>query len=290
MRIFIASSDRLATRVIADVLSARGVDSAFASSSAGLEVSLKDKRGVDGVVAWFGGDPESQAGVMFEVGFAEGRGLPVLILSEEHRPELGFLKPRPVIVLGGISNRPALEFQLSGFAASLKLPPRVASEEGSKPSNLPSARLALARARRQVEESRQNVFALERFAADLLEDAGAIVGPLEDRVSRRDRFDFAISVPAFEGPGGPVAVEVKSVSTRPTLYKAAQNLQSAVMQSHSSLGLLLFDDARLPFSAKPLKIFQAVVLLGIDDLINRLSRQSLAEVLRDARDKAVMNL
>src|SRR5690348_2143148 len=85
MRIFIASPDRLTTRVLADVLSARGVDSAFASSSAGLQVSLNDLRGVDGVVAWLSADPESQVGVMYEVGFAEGRGLPVLILCEEYR-------------------------------------------------------------------------------------------------------------------------------------------------------------------------------------------------------------
>lgn len=290
MRIFIASSDRLATRVIADALKARGIDSAFASSTAGFQATFNDKGGVDGVVAWLGGDQEGQAGVMFEVGFAEGRGLPVLALCDEHRPEFGFLKQRPVVVLGGLSNQPALVFQLSGFAASLKLPPPASSAKTSKPSDLPSVSGALAHARRQVEEGRQNVFALERFAADLLEGVGAIVGPREERAGGRDRFDFAISVPGLELHGGPVAVEVKSVSTRSTLYKAAQQLQSAVMQSHSSLGLLLYDDGRLPQSSRPLKSVPMVVMLGFEELIARLSRMPLAEVLKDARDAAVMNL
>lgn len=290
MRLFIASSDRLATKVISDALRARGIDSASASSPAGFQATLNDKGGVDGVVAWLSGDQEAQAGVMFELGFAEGRGLPVLALCDEHRPEFGFLKQRPVVVLGGLSNQPALEFQLSGFAASLKLPEPLSSGRSSKPSDLPSVNSALAHARRQVEEGRQNVFALERFAADLLESVGAIVGPSEERSGGRDRFDFAISVPGLELHGGPVAVEVKSVSTRSTLYKAAQQLQSAVLQSHSSLGLLLYDDGRLPQSASPLKPVPMVVMLGLEDLIARLGRMPLAEVIEDARNAAVMNL
>lgn len=290
MRLLIASSDRLATNAIADTLTARGIESAFASSIEGFQATVNDRASFDGVVAWLSGDHESQAAVMFEVGFAEGQGLPVLALCDEHRPEFGFLKRRPVVVLGGISNRPALEFQINGFAASLQLPPPVASQGKPEPTDLPAFHSALVDARRKVEEGRQNAFALERFAADLLERAGAIAAPVAARTRGRGRFDFAISVPGFDPHGGPVAVEVKSVSARPTLYKAAQHLQSEVIQSHSSLGLLLYDDGRLPQSPKPLKSFAMVVLLGLDDLIDRLSRQSLAEVLRDARNEAVMNL
>ncbi|GAA3033672.1 hypothetical protein Aglo01_41510 [Actinokineospora globicatena] len=133
-------------------------------------------------------------------------------------------------------------------------------------------------------ESRIQYQAYEIWVRDLLETAGADISTPTDKEERG--FDLAAAVPSMPSYFGPLIVEVKVVTSSRSLFDAALRLGDRVAKENISLGLLLFDDAKVQV---PLKIeaVPRVVYLGFRQLLDALRNNSLARVVMDTRNEAV---
>jgi hypothetical protein len=269
-----------------------------ATVSTSADTSLLDGRLVDehepiaAVVALFAGPMMDRWGsVQFECGVAIGRGLPLLVLTEEAFPFTLNLSDtsgaRVAELRGTINNREALRFHLGLFlkevAAGVPTGPAADSARGN--------RVDVETLRRRFDElhtvSGSHLgLELERLVSDIFKESGLDVALAQ----QDDRgFDLVAATPSLGLQGRPLVVEIKSVRNPSSLNNAAQALQYLVLQERAGLGLLLFDDTRLP-SGFALQVVPMVIALGLGELLRELETATLYDVLIQARNDAVHRL
>jgi hypothetical protein len=237
---------------------------------------------------------------LIEAGIALGRQVPLLILTEYEAPSELHQVAKVAEMHGILLNPEALRFHLSLFLKSLS-----ASGEGREPWVLSQSRhfdrwlsnqsshFDLKPFRLRLEEIRKlptggaKGSKYEEWVADVFRASGAEVAVptgLKDR-----GFDLAVAMPDLEFRTGPLVVEVKLSSSPRALTDAALRLQYLVLQERAGLGLLLYEDEHLP-KTFALQVVPMVVSLGFNDLVRQLERETLAQVLIQARNEAVHRL
>jgi hypothetical protein len=293
VRVYVSVAAGIDPSVLLEVLAELDATVSTSEETSLLDDHLTDDLGpIAAVVALFAGPAMDRGGaVQFEAGIALGRGLPLLIVSEEASPftlNLGDVSGAHVAELRGtISNREALRFHLGLF---LKEVPEVALRTTSADSARGN-RLDIRPLRRRFDEihsvsGSHPGLELERLVSDIFSQSGLEVALAQ----REDRgFDLVAAMPSLGLGGRPLVVEIKSVRNPSNLNKAALALQYLVLQERAGLGLLLFDDAQLP-SGLALSVVPMVITLGIGELLRDLETETLYDVLIRARNDAVHRL
>ena len=289
MRVYVPESrraDLLVLRSVLQELEAEIVDADDLSSVTWGRKLAPAWEEVDAVVAVITGQQGGRSETaLVEAGIAIGRGIPLLVLSDEEVP-LPLLAGGRVadITERGLLSAETLRFHLSLFLRRVERGESpVVREDAAREIDVRAARGRLA-AVRQLPPP-QRALQYEQWAEDLFRTAGGQVVSARDSGSRG--FDFVASVPGFELTQGPLVVEVKGTLRADHLQDAALRLQYLVLTERAALGLLLFDDEEIhPNFA--LQTVPMVVVLGVGELLDLLERRkSLTRVLIHARNEAV---
>jgi hypothetical protein len=242
---------------------------------------------VDAAVAVLTGSRGGRENVVFELGIALGRGLPLLVLQGDEPAQLPLELTEVLSARTNLQNAEALRFHLELFLD------RLSSGTAIKPPPPEPHRVDVGELRRSLDELRRSSKPrgqdYEQWVARLFRLAGADV--VEPRDPEDRGFDLAVALPGVSPEPGPLFVEVKVPAQPLDLAGATSRLHELVLRERAGLGLLLFEDRRLRygfgFQTTPM-----VVAMGFDELLFSLERHdgSLTRALYAARNESVHRL
>ncbi|WP_437324943.1 hypothetical protein [Sorangium sp. So ce381] len=222
-------------------------------------------------------DVSDPSAAFFDLGFAVGRGTPILIIAPPSVALPVGLSSVPV-VRATITNREALEFALPNFRppGPKRRTSRLAGPDVA--SLIPSYR-----ARARTARGRD----LEELVATVFTDAG-IEAKSNARIGPRE-IDLAIWSDALEPYlGAPVLVEVKDQIDERGLARALAHLTVTVNAAQAQWGILVYREG--PAGAvvnAHLSQAAHVLALTVDDLLDGLARSSLFDLLRSLRNRKI---
>lgn len=256
-----------------------------ATAGAGTLLANSSWRADAMVVAMVAGRSSRQryGAVGVEIGVALGRGIPILLVAKESLP-LSFLAGIPRVDYADDIDLLSTQLGLLLEAVAENSPTR-----GLSRSSTPSLG-----AYSSASEPRQRAQEFEHLLGQVLQASGAEVVEQVELSRGGVRPDFTVLLPDSANNLGVVLVEAKSIAqaatnsksaARQLLLDAARRLSSQVLASSSGLGLLVYEGPRVSVPSTPM-----TVTLPIDELTERLSTQSLAQVLRHARNEAIHSL
>jgi hypothetical protein len=282
MRVLLTSDSGLGNDVVRDAL-ARGGHEVEEPVTAGAGALLAASNWTaDAVVAvmWQKRPPKQRFdAVLVEVGIALGRGIPVLLLTRRELalPALAGVPRIDVNVEAGFIEDSLLHTQINLFLRGVQTQaPRKPPASTARPI-APSPVLTTAHGEALEFETR---------VGEVLRAAGTEVIPEGQVVPGEGRADYAIYLPADQSDLGVVLVEAKRFGNEkeqpPRLRRAAQLLSQQVVNAHAGLGLLVYEGKEVRLPPTPL-----VVAMSLSELAGRLNNVPLAEVLRQARNKAI---
>jgi hypothetical protein len=245
---------------------------------------------VDAVVAVLtAGGGRYYESILFELGIAFGRRLPLLVLQGDEPTPLPIDLAEVSSARTNLQNAEALRFHLELFLH------RVSAGMATEPPPAEAHRVDVEELRRSLDELRRSRSPktrgqdYERWVVRLFRLAGADV--VESRSPRERGFDLAVALPGVSPDPSPLLVEVK-VTARPLdLTDAAFRLQELVLRERAGLGLLLYEDGSVSYEFG-VRIAPIVLAMALDELLFLLGRHdgSLTEALRTARNEAVHRL
>ncbi len=217
-----------------------------------------------------------------EIGIALERGLPILLVAKAGL-SLPFLTGIPRIDLADDEHLLATQLDLLLQAV----------EEGSPRQAAWSSRPTSARAVRATDpRSAGQAQDFELRVGSLLKATGAEVIEHLEFPQGANQPDFAIYFAKFGRNPGVVLVEAKSLPARGShkgskslLAEAAKKLSARVLASRAGLGLLIYEGSVVTPPRSPM-----TVVISVDELEHRLSRQSLEDWLLYARNEAIHKL
>jgi hypothetical protein len=219
--------------------------------------------------------------VYLEAGIALGRGLPLIVLTENadaNLPGIGDLAS-DVWTVAGVKDEASVRLHLSLFSKVLATrrpgigtDPRAASP--LPVLAVPASEPIGVRARR-----------LEELVLFLLEAAGAMVEE-PDSSGRDGGVDAAVLVPGAERALGPVLIEVKALRGH-GLSTAMRQLATFVIERGASLGLVVYDG---PHQEQPLLSGLPVLGMQVDELRRQVESGTLGRTLIQARNSFVHGL
>lgn len=261
----------------------RGASSILISQSSSLAESIFE--GVDALVALIPAEMSDgwASTLSFEIGFASGRGLPVLLVEEVGASRPAILNDY-LSVRADLSNLDWLRLQIRIF---LQSPPR-ATQIPSNPDNTPLTLAQLSNFRqtfnviRETSASRQGL-KFEELVVRLFRESGALISESE---SSDTGIDAAVVFPGTEKLLGPLLVEAKWAhhTTSRRMDEIEEQLMLYATARGARMGILIYDSER---SFPNLKATPLVLQFWFPDLLDRLENQPLAKVLVDARNRAV---
>lgn len=224
------------------------------------------------------GSPATTPSVVYlEAGIALGRGLPLIVLSENASadlPGIGALA-NDVWTIAGVKDEASLRLHLSLFSKVLatRRPSDADLDADSPPPVLavpPSEPIGV-RAQK-----------LEDLVLFLLHATGGLVE--ESRRSGRDGgVDAAVLVPGAERALGPVLIEVKTLRGH-GISTAMRQLATFVIERGASLGLVVYDG---PHQEQPLLTGLPILAMHIDELRRQVESGALGRTLIQARNSFV---
>jgi hypothetical protein len=243
--------------------------------------------GTDIVVAVLdSADWQGAHSVYMTAGIGVGRGLPLLVLTDDEASSLNIWPESAVVSRVNLNSRDALEFHIRLFVERAR---RKAATRSSKASSPPTTS-DVAKARRQLHEVRASAPGrrgqlFEEWVAVFFRASGLDVAESSQKLDLG--FDLVVSLSSQAPTLDPIVFELKSTNSQASLLDAAHRLQQIVFQERASLGVVLFDDFRLPAHFAPQEL-PLVALLGADELLQRTeSAGSVAQVLIDLRNRLV---
>lgn len=256
-----------------------------ATAGAGTLLANSSWRADVMVVAMVAGRSSRQryGAVGVEIGVALERGVPILLVA------------KPGLALSFLAGIPRVDYadDVDLLATQLDLLLEAVAE-GSPTRGLSRSSASPRAAYSSASDAQQQAQAFEQKLGALLQATGAEVLEQVELAKGGARPDFTVFMPGSANDLGVVLIEAKSIAglssknkaaARKLLTEAARRLSSQVLASRSGLGLLVYEGPRLSVPATPM-----TVTLAMDELGERLSNQSLDEVLRQARNEAIHSL
>lgn len=226
-----------------------------------------------------GGTPApAPSAVYLEAGIALGRGLPLIVLTENadaNLPGIGDLAS-DVWTVAGVKDEAGLRLHLSLFSKV------VSARQPADGSDLRAASPAPVLAVPPAEPIGMRAQRLEHLVLSLLQAAGAVVE--EPHGSAGDGgVDAAVLVPGAERALGPVLIEVKALRGH-GLSGAMRQLATFVIERAASLGLVVYDG---PHQEQPLLSGLPVMAMQVDELRRQAESGALGRTLIQARNSFV---
>lgn len=235
-------------------------------------VAVLPAAGLDGTPA------TTASAVYLEAGIALGRGLPLIVLTENadtDLPGIGDLAS-DVWTVAGVTDEASLRLHLSLFSKVLS------TRRPADGSDLRAASPPPVLAVPPSESIGVHPQRLEDLVLSLLQAAGALVE--EPRSSGRDGgVDAAVLVPGAERALGPVLIEVKALRGH-GLSTAIRQLATFVIERGASLGLVVYDG---PHQEQPPLSGLPVLAMQVDELRRQVESGTLGRTLIQARNSFV---
>ena len=284
MRCFISSPIDTDTKVLEALLSELGVESVHTTKTGpGALFAEQSTEDADFFVAVLSSKKggASPPGVLVETGIALGKGLPTLLIAPPPT-RVPLALTTISTVHASVSDRNALELHLRLF---FRLPDTRSAQQAAT-STLPKLlSLDFGRELTAIEQlpSRNRASAFEEVVVDLFRASG---GNVAERSGGDGGVDAAVALPDDESHLGLVLIQAKYGTQSVRAIKTAQSkLQEQVLQRGAGLGLLILGG--LGDQAFAIQEMPMIVTMSAEDLANRTREESLAEVLRQARNEAI---
>ena len=219
--------------------------------------------------------------VLVETGIALGKRLPtLLIVPPPTRVPLALTTVSTV--LASVTDRKALELHLRLF---FRIPDTRSAQQPMASTQPKSFSLDFGRELTAIEQvpPRNRAPAFEDIVLDLFRASGGIVA---ERSGGDGGVDAAIALPHDDSHLSLVLIQAKYGTRSVRAIKTAQSkLQEQVLQRGAGLGVLILGG--LGDQAYAIQEMPMIVTMSAEDLANRTGKESLAEVLRQARNEAV---
>ena len=283
---FVSAPAGVDTQPVIDTLALEGIehiDSGSPRSRAPLMDAIRDEIASSDLVLIIlpGREPDPPV-FMIEAGIALGLGKRLLVLVPKSRQppaifsEVQCLRADPDDV-------DAIRLNVRAALQDVGIPRGHHSEvSGPQPQRELASWLTSVLAELPKTPGQAADASLEQTVADLFRRAG---GQVESSPWPQNGPDLAV---LFESPSpvaGALVVEAKHIRNKTDLRKAMLQVQQYVLQRGAALGVVAYLSASRPID-RPAPV-PRIVPLDISDLPRRLQSQSLGEILRAERNRAV---
>lgn len=223
--------------------------------------------------------------VFFEIGLSRGLSKPVFIIVNEDINIFTFSFSNFVYVITSINNIEAIEFSLSRFLS--EFPKKTEYPLHSKTDI--QEPLDLKKINKQLESLKKdkNFRGIESLIFELLIRSKDVEGKQNLNLYSGREVDISLWVEGIESViGNPVIIEIKAGNiSKKKLIRTEIQLRHYMKTFRSPLGLLIyFDFEGHQFYQSNFEI-PLVFWFDIHELVNSLSHKSLAEIIREKRNK-----
>lgn len=236
---------------------------------------LEAVRAADAVVALISDD--ASPNVFIEIGAALGARIPVLAFSESSSVASDLVGVQIVNLLGAAATSEALQLHLELFLDSI----RDLDDERSISSR---ASTPLAPIPHLAKNSLTQGHSFEMAVAEVFVRAGVARLEMTNPRARDLGFDFVASLESVERSLRVILVEATTVHRRNELEKRLVKLSAAALEV-GGFGVLVYDDEHTRTEMRP--VASNVTSIGLSQLISRLQRQPLDQLLLRERNRAV---
>jgi hypothetical protein len=223
---------------------------------------------------------KSSPNVFFEIGIARGARKPIFLIVENNEDLPTYLKDI-IYVRASANDLNIIKYSLEIFLSNYK---PIAKSEPIIESNLKLDRALL---QEKIEEINRSLTAseIESSVFNLFKSFSDII--IVNRIGHDAGVDMSLWIDDLETTiGNPILVEIKSGQlSYDRLLSAENQIRKYAKRTNSPLGILIYHDKKGQSFEHLENIYPLVIWLELNKLTNRLSNESLAQIIKSERNK-----